>query len=152
MSSDQHVNPQSSQDYLWWQRGVVYQIYPRSFRDTTGNGVGDLQGIIERLDYLNDGSTELTTSGDSESLGIDALWLSPIFPSPMADFDYDVSDYRGALALRTFLVFPLAILWLAMVVGGGEYHYKSFGQPRSWRLFARTIAVEVSIFALALFI
>ena len=144
MSSDQYTNPQSSHDLLWWQRGVIYQIYPRSFKDTTGNGIGDLQGIIERLDYLNDGT--------EASLGIDALWLSPIFPSPMADFGYDVSDYRGALALRTFLVFPLAILWLAMVVGGGEYHYKSFGQPRSWRLFARTIAVEVSIFALALFI
>ena len=144
MSSDQHVNLQSSQDYLWWQRGVIYQIYPRSFKDTTGNGTGDLQGVIDKLDYLNDGTPE--------SLGIDAIWLSPFYPSPMADFGYDVSDYRGALALRTFLVFPLAILWLAMVVGGGEYHYKSFGQPRSWRLFARTIAVEVSIFALALFI
>ncbi len=144
MSSDQHVNPQSSQDYLWWQRGVIYQIYPRSFKDTTGNGTGDLQGVIDRLDHLNDGTPD--------SLGVDAIWLSPFYPSPMADFDYDVSDYRGALALRTFLVFPLAILWLAMVVGGGEYHYKSFGQPRSWRLFARTIAVEVSIFALALFI
>ena len=62
MSSDQYTNPQSSHDLLWWQRGVVYQIYPRSFKDTTGNGVGDLQGIIDRLDYLNDGSTGLTTS------------------------------------------------------------------------------------------
>ena len=85
MSSDQHTNLQSSRDLLWWQRGVVYQIYPRSFKDTTGNGVGDLQGIIERLDYLNDGT--------EASLGIDALWLSPIFPSPMADFGYDVADY-----------------------------------------------------------
>ena len=85
MSSDQHVNPQSSQDYLWWQRGVVYQIYPRSFKDTTGNGVGDLQGVIEKLDYLNDGT--------EASLGVDAVWLSPIFPSPMADFGYDVADY-----------------------------------------------------------
>jgi len=64
----------------WWQRGVVYQIYPRSFKDTTGNGVGDLQGIIEKLDYL-------------EHLGIDAIWLSPFYPSPMADFGYDVADY-----------------------------------------------------------
>ncbi len=85
MSSDQHTNPQSSQDLLWWQRGVIYQIYPRSFKDTTGNGIGDLQGVIERLDYLNDGT--------EASLGVDALWLSPIFPSPMADFGYDVSDY-----------------------------------------------------------
>jgi len=109
MSGDQHINPQASQDLLWWQRGVVYQIYPRSFKDTTGNGVGDLNGIIESLDYLNDGSTEpvlspstllrvnsaegLTTSGTSGSLGIDAIWLSPFYPSPMADFGYDVADY-----------------------------------------------------------
>ncbi|MBN1811642.1 MAG: DUF3459 domain-containing protein [Anaerolineae bacterium] len=64
----------------WWQRGVVYQIYPRSFQDTTGNGVGDLAGVIRRLDYLVD-------------LGIDAVWLSPFYPSPMADFGYDVADY-----------------------------------------------------------
>ena len=85
MSSDQHVNPQSSQDYLWWQRGVVYQIYPRSFKDTTGNGTGDLQGVIDRLDHLDDGTPD--------SLGIDAIWLSPFYPSPMADFGYDVADY-----------------------------------------------------------
>jgi alpha-glucosidase len=66
----------------WWKKGVVYQIYPRSFQDTNGDGVGDLNGIIERLDYC-------------ASLGIDALWLSPVYPSPMADFGYDVSDYTG---------------------------------------------------------
>jgi alpha-glucosidase len=65
---------------LWWQHGVIYQIYPRSFQDSDGDGVGDLPGIISRLDYL-------------EWLGIDAVWLSPIYPSPMADFGYDVSDY-----------------------------------------------------------
>jgi alpha-glucosidase len=64
----------------WWQRGVIYQIYPRSFRDANGDGIGDLSGILERLDYC-------------ASLGVDALWLSPIYPSPMADFGYDVSDY-----------------------------------------------------------
>jgi len=69
----------------WWQRGVVYQIYPRSFQDSTGNGIGDLRGMIDRLDYLNDGT--------EQSLGIDAIWLSPIYPSPMADFGYDVADY-----------------------------------------------------------
>jgi alpha-glucosidase len=73
------------QNLSWWQRGVVYQIYPRSFQDSTGNGIGDLQGIIDRLDYLNDGT--------DQSLGIDAIWLSPIYPSPMADFGYDVADY-----------------------------------------------------------
>ena len=69
----------------WWQSGVVYQIYPRSFMDSNGDGVGDLQGIIDRLDYLNDGT--------ENSLGVDILWLSPIYPSPMADFGYDVADY-----------------------------------------------------------
>ena len=65
---------------LWWQRGIVYQVYPRSFQDTNGDGVGDLPGITSRLPYLRD-------------LGIDAIWISPIFPSPMADFGYDVADY-----------------------------------------------------------
>lgn len=66
----------------WWECGIVYQIYPRSFQDSDGDGVGDLNGIELRLDYLAE-------------LGIDAIWLSPIFPSPMADFGYDVSDYTG---------------------------------------------------------
>lgn len=69
----------------WWQRGVVYQIYPRSFKDSNHDGVGDLQGVIEKMDYLNDGTPN--------SLGVDAIWFSPICPSPMADFGYDVSDY-----------------------------------------------------------
>ncbi len=64
----------------WWQNAVLYQIYPRSFQDSTGDGIGDLQGILRRLPYLVD-------------LGVDALWLSPIFPSPMADFGYDICDY-----------------------------------------------------------
>ena len=68
----------------WWQEAVVYQIYPRSFQDSDGDGVGDLQGIIDRLDYLNDGTPK--------SLGVDAIWLSPIYPSPMFDFGYDISD------------------------------------------------------------
>lgn len=71
--------------YPWWQTSVVYQIYPRSYKDTTNNGVGDLQGIIDQLDYLNDGT--------SDSLGIDAIWLSPFYPSPMKDFGYDISNY-----------------------------------------------------------
>jgi alpha-glucosidase len=69
----------------WWRRATVYQIYPRSFQDSNADGIGDLQGIIDRLDYLNDGT--------DASLGIDAIWLSPTFPSPMKDFGYDVSDY-----------------------------------------------------------
>jgi alpha-glucosidase len=64
----------------WWQRGVIYQIYPRSFQDTDGDGTGDLTGINERLDYL-------------VWLGIDAIWISPVYPSPMTDFGYDISDY-----------------------------------------------------------
>ena len=65
---------------MWWQNGVIYQIYPRSFQDSNRDGVGDLGGILARLDYL-------------VKLGIDAVWLSPFYPSPMADFGYDVADY-----------------------------------------------------------
>ncbi|MGK7960283.1 alpha-glucosidase [Crocosphaera sp.] len=72
----------------WWETGVIYQIYPLTFADSDGDGIGDLQGIIERLDYLNDGNPNSETS-----LGIDAIWLSPINQSPMIDNGYDVSDY-----------------------------------------------------------
>lgn len=65
---------------LWWQKGIVYQIYPRSYQDSNGDGIGDLNGIRQRLDYI-------------QSLSVDAIWLSPIFPSPMHDFGYDVADY-----------------------------------------------------------
>jgi len=71
---------------LWWKHGVLYQIYPRSFMDSNGDGIGDLRGIITKLDYLNDGT--------EKSLGIDGVWLSPFFRSPMRDFGYDISDYR----------------------------------------------------------
>jgi alpha-glucosidase len=70
----------------WWRYGVFYQVYPRSFQDSNGDGIGDLRGITSRLDHLNDGTPA--------SLGIDAIWLSPFYRSPMADFGYDVSDYR----------------------------------------------------------
>ncbi|WP_316358904.1 alpha-glucosidase family protein [Devosia sp.] len=69
-------------DRDWWRGAVIYQIYPRSFQDQNGDGVGDLVGITSRLDYVAD-------------LGVDAIWLSPVFTSPMKDFGYDVSDYRG---------------------------------------------------------
>jgi alpha-glucosidase len=75
----------ASKETQWWEKGVIYQIYPRSFSDSNADGIGDLEGVIRKLDYLNDGS--------EQSLGIDAIWLNPIFPSPMADFGYDVSDY-----------------------------------------------------------
>ena len=67
---------------LWWQDGVIYQVYPRSFQDTNSDGVGDLPGIASRLDYLVE-------------LGVAAIWISPFYPSPMADFGYDVADYTG---------------------------------------------------------
>lgn len=73
----------------WWQDAVFYQIYPRSFADTNGDGIGDLDGITAHLDYLNDGLTDRSGA----SLGIDAIWLSPINPSPLKDWGYDVSDY-----------------------------------------------------------
>ena len=71
----------STDDFIWWKHGVVYHIYPRSFYDSNNDGIGDLQGIIQKLDYLR-------------QLGIDAIWLSPIYKSPQADYGYDVSDYK----------------------------------------------------------
>ncbi len=68
--------------FLWWRDGIIYQVYPRSFSDSNGDGIGDIPGILSRLDYLAD-------------LGVDAIWLSPIFPSPDVDFGYDVSDYTA---------------------------------------------------------
>src|SRR5882757_3394504 len=67
---------------VWWKRGIIYQIYPRSFQDSNGDGIGDLDGICSRLDYLVE-------------LGVDAIWISPIFPSPMADFGYDICNYTA---------------------------------------------------------
>src|SRR5438874_2024878 len=64
----------------WWQTAVIYQIYPRSFQDSNGDGIGDLAGIMSRLDYV-------------AGLGVDAIWISPFYPSPMADFGYDVADF-----------------------------------------------------------
>jgi alpha-glucosidase len=69
-------------DHAWWQHGIVYQIYPRSFQDSNGDGIGDLAGILERLDYL-------------VWLGVTSVWISPFYTSPMADFGYDVMDYEG---------------------------------------------------------
>lgn len=70
----------------WWKKAVIYQIYPRSFQDSNHDGIGDLEGIISRLDYLK---------GKPDSLGIDAIWLSPIYPSPNFDFGYDISNYES---------------------------------------------------------
>ena len=68
-------------DAPWWTRAVVYQVYPRSFQDSDGDGIGDLGGVLQRLDHLSD-------------LGVDVLWLSPVYPSPQADNGYDISDYQ----------------------------------------------------------
>jgi alpha-glucosidase len=83
--------------FLWWQRGVVYQIYPLSFQDSDGDGKGDLNGIRQRLDYL-------------AWLGVDAIWISPIYPSPMKDFGYDIADYCNvAQTFGTLADFDLLI-------------------------------------------
>ncbi|MEQ9000174.1 MAG: alpha-amylase family glycosyl hydrolase [Coleofasciculus sp. B1-GNL1-01] len=70
----------------WWRHAVIYQVYIRSFRDSDGDGLGDLQGVVQKLDYI-------------ASLGVDAVWISPFFPSPMKDGGYDISDYC-AIALN----------------------------------------------------
>src|SRR5215467_15648556 len=78
-ASDEHSSDR------WYDHAVIYEIYPRSFQDTNGDGIGDLKGITRRLDYL-------------QTLGVDAIWITPFFPSPNADFGYDVSDYTGVAA------------------------------------------------------
>lgn len=75
------VPPTRNKDQVWWRGGVIYQIYPRSYLDRSGDGIGDLAGIIDRLDYV-------------AALGVDAIWISPCFVSPMEDFGYDVADFR----------------------------------------------------------
>ena len=69
-------------DSTWWKHAVIYEIYPRSFQDSNGDGIGDLNGITERLGYL-------------QALGVDAIWISPMYPSPQVDFGYDISDYEN---------------------------------------------------------
>ncbi|HVZ17130.1 MAG TPA: alpha-glucosidase, partial [Terriglobales bacterium] len=77
----QSTAPASSSD-PWWKHAVIYEIYPRSFQDTNGDGIGDINGITSRLDYLKD-------------LGIDAIWITPMYPSPQVDFGYDIADYTA---------------------------------------------------------
>jgi len=84
IQSENHNQKLNAVDKKWWKEAVVYQIYPRSFKDTDGDGVGDLKGIISELDYI-------------KSLGIDVIWLNPIFDSPNADNGYDISNYRGIM-------------------------------------------------------
>src|SRR5208282_176544 len=80
--SDSTPNTATSSERDWWKNAVIYEIYPRSFQDTNGDGIGDLNGITSRLDYLKD-------------LGVDAIWLTPVYPSPQVDFGYDISDYEN---------------------------------------------------------
>src|ERR1700737_293116 len=93
----------------WWRGAVIYQIYPRSFQDSDGNGVGDLAGITRRLAYVAE-------------LGVDAIWISPFFKSPMKDFGYDVSDYTdvdplfGTLADFDALIAAAHERGIAMIV------------------------------------
>src|SRR2546421_5628350 len=75
------IHPADPAAAPWWRHAVIYQVYPRSFADANGDGLGDLPGVIGRLDHLVE-------------LGVDAVWLSPFYPSPQADAGYDVSDYR----------------------------------------------------------
>jgi len=77
----QQATPSASEQN-WWKNGVIYEIYPRSFQDSNGDGIGDLKGITERLDYLKE-------------LGVDAIWLTPCYPSPQVDYGYDISDYKN---------------------------------------------------------
>lgn len=81
-ASAQPSNSDAYREQNWWRNAVFYEIYPRSFQDTNKDGIGDLKGIIEHLDYLKD-------------LGVDAIWLTPIYPSPQVDFGYDISDYEA---------------------------------------------------------
>jgi alpha-glucosidase len=80
-ATEQTIHPADPSTAPWWRHAVIYQVYPRSFADSNGDGIGDLPGVIDRLDYLAE-------------LGVDAVWLSPFFRSPQADAGYDVSDYR----------------------------------------------------------
>ena len=86
--SSQTTETAATNQQDWWKNAVIYEIYPRSFQDSNGDGIGDLNGITERLDYL-------------QSLGVDAIWLSPVYPSPQVDFGYDISDYENIDGLRT---------------------------------------------------
>ena len=99
---------QNRKNDKWWKNAVVYQIYPRSFQDSNGDGIGDLRGIIDRMAYLGE-------------LGIDAIWLSPVCKSPQDDNGYDISDYQDiepmfgcvddmeALRLKNII---FALLWI----------------------------------------
>src|SRR3981081_508880 len=81
-SASAQSKPVDAEGHQWWQHAVLYEIYPRSFADSNNDGIGDLKGITSKMDYLRD-------------LGVDAVWLTPCFPSPQVDFGYDVSDHKN---------------------------------------------------------
>ena len=83
-ASNLHAQDQTNGGKKWWKEAVVYQIYPRSFKDSNGDGIGDLKGLISKLDYV-------------KSLGIDVVWLNPVYSSPNADNGYDISDYQNIM-------------------------------------------------------
>lgn len=83
---DTSINNADTLNRKWWKEAVVYQVYPRSFKDANGDGIGDLKGIISKLDYI-------------KSLGVDVIWLNPIFASPNADNGYDISDYEAIIKI-----------------------------------------------------
>ena len=85
-----------SDEYRWWQKGIIYQIYPRSFQDSNNDGIGDLGGIMQRLDYL-------------QWLGVHSIWISPIYPSPMADFGYDIQTMK--IFIRCLAHFTTLMFW-----------------------------------------
>jgi len=132
MSKSQVVVAKNSpeMDKKWWKEAVIYQIYPRSFKDSNGDGIGDLKGIISKLDYL-------------KSLGIDAIWLSPIYESPNDDNGYDISDYRDIMKdFGTMQDFDLMLkgmhergikLIMDLVVNHSSDEHEWFKQARSSR-------------------
>lgn len=124
------ANKSTEVDKKWWKEAVIYQIYPRSFKDSNGDGIGDLKGIISKLDYL-------------KSLGIDAIWLSPIYESPNDDNGYDISDYRDIMKdFGTMQDFDLLLkgmhergikLIMDLVVNHSSDEHEWFKQSRSSR-------------------
>ena len=120
----------SSNSENWWKEGIVYQLYPQSFKDSDGDGFGDFKGIIEEIDYLDE-------------LGIDIIWMNPFFESPLVDNGYDVSDYRSILerygSLEDFkqmidLLHSRGIRFvLDIVVNHSSNQHEWFKQSRSTR-------------------
>ena len=92
----QDATPAQQNPNNWWKNAVIYEIYPRSFQDSNGDGIGDLNGITSRLDYL-------------QGLGVDAIWLTPIYPSPQVDFGYDISNYKPST--RSTAPSPTSTAW-----------------------------------------